>query len=55
MLADKNIDGIVFISGIFGKHKSWDISQPISQAVDAVKNKPVSAACMENITMHRQS
>jgi acetyltransferase len=41
MLADESVNGIVFISGIFGKQESWDISQAILQAVDAVKNKPV--------------
>ena len=41
MLADENIDGIVFISGIFGKQDTWDISPAILDAIEAFQDKPV--------------
>ena len=41
MLADENVAGIVFISGVFGKQDSWDISPSILQAINSFQDKPV--------------
>ena len=41
MLADENVYGIVFISGVFGKQDSWDISPSILQAINSFQDKPV--------------
>ena len=41
MLSDEGVDGVVCISGIFGKEEFFDPSPAIIQAVNTFKDKPV--------------
>ena len=42
MLADPEVDGVVFISGVFGRQESWDPSLPVLQAAAKFKDKPIA-------------
>ena len=41
MLADEEVDGVVFISAVFGKEESWSPLPAILNAVDTFKDKPI--------------
>jgi len=41
LLADEGVDGVVLISGIFGKQDSWDVSPAVLQACNTFEDKPV--------------
>ena len=42
MLADQGVDGVVFLTGVFGEQGSFDPSSAILQAADVFKDKPIA-------------